>query len=291
MTDIVDSSADVNADATVDTSTTTDSSSLDENQKTDADQTKADQEIAKDLAEEESKKDSDEADDTDETDKSEEEDKSDEKSDEESAEEKAKAEESAKGAEARKIQLQTEIRELVTKRNEIRSEVEDLNKQAYRTETLDELTDQGLSEEEAKNEQLRQEMQMKEFNVKIADLNSTLNIEALQTMQDYPIYDPDSPEFDAEFTKKVSSLYQRASGNKTDEKTGLVIESNLAPYEFFKEFAEIRAESGEKSRVEGEIQGQKAADKQIAAAEIQSSTPPPRTKIDPFLKGLTSTDD
>jgi len=287
-TPAADVNAAVNAD---DKSTATATPSVDETKETSTstDQENADKEILKELESEEKKKakeDGDVADDTDEDQKPEEAEA--EADGEESEEDKA---ERAKGAEARKQALQTEIRELVSKRNELRAEVEQQNAKVYRVETAEELAEQGLSEEEAANEILRQEMEMREFNLHVADLNANLNIESLQVMQDFPVFDPDSSQYDKDLSARVRALYEKAAQPQVDKRTGLVLKSNLAPYEFYKAFADTHISSGAKSRVEGKIEGQKAADKQLAAAETPSSTAPRTAKEDPFLKGLLSKDD
>lgn len=254
------------------------------------DQEQADKEIAEDLKKEDKKKAKEEPT----PGEDEEEEKPEDTEESEEAEAKKPEEEEAeraKGAEARKNALQTEIRELVSKRNELRAEVEQQNAKAYRVETAEELADQGLTEEEAENEILRQEMQMREFNLHVADLNANLNLESLQVMQDFPIFDPDSSEFDSALATRVRGLYEQAAQPQVDKKTGLVLKSNIAPYEFYKAFAETHQSSGAKSRAEGKIEGQKASDKQLAAAETPSSTAPRAAKEDPFLKGLLSKDD
>lgn len=132
---------------------------------------------------------------------------------------------------------------------------------------------------------------MREFNLHVADLNANLNIESLQVMQDFPVFDPDSSQYDKDLSARVRALYEKAAQPQVDKRTGLVLKSNLAPYEFYKAFADTHISSGAKSRVEGKIEGQKAADKQLAAAETPSSTAPRTAKEDPFLKGLLSKDD
>lgn len=294
--------ADVNAAETAEetkSTATTDTSSEETKttESTESSQEQADKEIAADLDKEEKKKakeDGDVADDTDETQESEEtqeEDAKDDKKSEEESDEAESEEERAKGAEARKQALQSEIRELVSKRNELRAEVEQANTKAYRTETAEELAEKGLSEEEANAEIMRQEAEMREFNIHVADLNSTLNLEALQVMQDFPVFDPDSKDYDKDLSNRVRGLYEQAAQPKVDPRTGLVIQSNLPPYEFYKAFAETHQTSSAKSRVEGRIEGEKASDKNLAAAETPSSTAPRKKAEDPFLKGLLSKED
>lgn len=277
--------ADVNAEEPVVT-TTTEDSSTEENKESSVqtEQEKADAEIAKDLVEDEPEEESEEKSKDEEDSKPEDEEKSEPKEEDTS-------ESDAKGADARKQVLQSEIRELVSKRNELRGEVEQLNAKAYRTETPEELIEKGLSDEEAETEVLRQEMQIKDFNIKVADLNATLNIESLQVMQDFPIFDPDSSSFDPELSKTVGELYNKSAKPVIDKKTGLVIESNITPYDFYKAFAETSTRISAKSKVTGQIEGQKAADKEIAAAEVPSSSAPKVAKEDAFLKGLLSSDE
>ncbi len=255
------------------------------------DTNEADKEVAKDLLEDESDEDSKESEEDDDESK---EDKS--KDDDVNAErekgfEEADEQERSKGAEARKEKLQNEIRELVSKRNEARKQYEEEISKHYRTETVEELEEKGLSPEEAENEVLRQELQMKDFNQRVADLNGTLNIEALQVMQDFPVFDPDSSDYDKDFSSKVRALYEKAAQPVIDEKTGLVLRSNITPYEFYKAFADVRTSTSTESRVQGEVEGKRAADKETAAAEIQTSAPPKAKKDDPFLAGLLSNDD
>lgn len=271
---------------------TTDASS-EETKKNDAlDTTEADKEIAEDLAKSKGSDDSDEEEAKDEESEEESKEEEEETKEEESKDESETEAERVKGAEARKQALQTEIRELVAKRNDARAEYEAEIAKHYRTETTEELIEQGLSEAEAENEKLKQEMQMRDFNTHVADLNGTLNIEALQVMQDFPVFDPDSPMFDEKLAERVKGLYERAAQPVIDKKTNLVIKSNIPPYEFYKAFAETHTESSAKSRVEGEIEGKKAAEQETAAAEIPSNSAPQRTKKqDPFLKGLLTKED
>lgn len=301
-------------------STATTTPAVDETKETKTAQQIADEEIAADLlkdvddndqdADEKSKtkkkspaKDDAVADDKDEADSKEQKDekKSDEDVDFSKEEDKVNLEEerqkSGKTAEARKAALQQEIRDLVSKRNELRADVEQTNAKAYRTETAEELQDQGLSPEEAEIEAQKQEMQMREFNTHVADLNAELNLQSLQVLQDFPIFDPDSDLFDEKLSARVRSLYEASAQPKIDQRTGLVIQSNIGPYEFYKAFAEtVQSNEAKTSQAtaeaenKGRVEGQKAADKELAAAEVQSSTAPRQKAEDPFLKGLLGKD-
>lgn len=189
-----------------------------------------------------------------------------------------------KDASTRKEQLQTEIRGLVSKRNELRTEVQKLNEQVYRTETKEELVDQGMDEHDAAIEAMKQENEMKDFNARVTDLNANLNIESLQVLADFPVFDPDSSEFDKELADRAKAVYERAAQIKVDPKTGLVVSLNVLPYDIYKAFAETKS-GGVAS---GQVKGQKSTEKMMASAEPRSSAAPKAPREDAFRSGLLS---
>lgn len=201
----------------------------------------------------------------------------------ENTEEAEEPEEPKKGAEARKEQLQTEIRELVAKRNELRDEVTRINSEVYAPQSPEELVEQGMDPAMARVEALEQRTAMAEFNAHVTDLNANLNIEALQVMADFPVFNPDAPEYDKSLAERARAMYEKAADIKTDSQTGLIVEAKALPYEIYKTVAEI-AQSGTQK---GTIKGQQAADKNLAAADPVSVSAPAQPKEDLFLKGLT----
>ena len=187
-----------------------------------------------------------------------------------------------KGAEARKEQLQSEIRELVSKRNELRQQITDTNAQVYQPKTAEELVDEGYDPAMARVEALEQRTQMAEFNAYVSDLNASLNTEALRVMSDFPVFDPESPQFDKSLSQRAEAVYRQAAQIQVDPNTGLTVQANALPYDIYKAFAET-AQSGSQT---GAVQGQRAAEKNLAAADTVSSAAPKAPKEDLFLKGL-----
>lgn len=228
---------------------------------------KADEEIAKDLESQESEDESDA-------------DKADDKEVEEITEDE---ETQPKSAEARKEQLNTEIRDLVSKRNELRQEVAGVNAKVYQPQTAQELIDEGVDPAMARVEALEQRTQIAEFNAHVTDLNANLNIESLQVMSDFPVFNPDAPEYDKTLSERARSVFERAAAIQTDPQTGLIIQANVLPYDIYKAFAETST-SGAQT---GSVKGQKAAEKMLAASESTTSSAPKAPKEDNFLKGLT----
>ena len=187
-----------------------------------------------------------------------------------------------KDANSRKDQLQTEIRDLVSKRNELRAEVQNLNSHVYRTETKDELVAQGMSEAEAAIEEMKQQNEMKDFNARVTDMNANLNIESLQVLADFPVFDPDSDQYDADLAARAKAVYQKAAQIQVDPKTGLVVSLNVLPYDIYKAFAETHS-GGVAS---GQVKGQKSTEKMMASAEPKSSAAPKQPREDAFRSGL-----
>jgi len=235
-------------------------------------QKKADEEIAKDLA-------------TDSKEESEDEDvNTTDESDEETDAEETTDVEPKKGAEARKEALNTEIRELVAKKNELRAEVDKINGQVYQPQTPEELIEEGYDPAIARVEALEQKAQMAEYNNHVTDLNANINIESLQVMSDFPVFNPDAPEYDKALADRAARVYEKSANIQVDPNTGLIVNANVLPYEIYKAFAETQSASVQK----GSVKGQKAAEKMLANSETPSSAAPKQPKEDPFLKGLTT---
>ncbi len=190
-----------------------------------------------------------------------------------------------KRAVERKEQLQSEIRQLVSQKNELRNEIASRNAQVYRPQSADDLIAEGVDPAIARVEALEQRTQMAEYNAHVTDLNANLNVESLQVLADFPVYDPNSPQYDAGFANRVASIYQRSAGIQTDPQTGLVMSATVLPYETYKAFAETYSSGAQK----GQVSGQKAAEKMLAAADTPSSSiPQSHAKEDPFLTGFMS---
>lgn len=179
------------------------------------------------------------------------------------------------------------IRTLANENRELRQKVEQLNSQAYKPATEQELVDEGLSETEAKVEALRQDIEVERFNRQVSELNSSLETESLQVLSDFPMFDPGTeekpnPEYNPQLATQVQNLYRQAAGIQTDPNTGLVISANVLPYNFYKTFAD----AVEQTAQENQIKGQQATEKMLSAVDAPSSAAPSHQEKDPFLEGL-----
>ncbi len=199
---------------------------------------------------------------------------------EEAEVEEPKEEPKPRTVEARKAQLETEIRQFNAQKNELRDQIRAMNAQIYQAQTAEELIEQGEDPTIARTEALEQKIQMAEYNAHVTDLNAQLEIESRQVMSDYPMFDPESPDFDANLAKSVNALYVKSAKIQTNENTGLVEQVAVSPYEFYKTIADTLTASAQK----GEVAGQRASDRQLANTDTPPVIAPKAPKVDPLLE-------
>lgn len=209
----------------------------------------------------------------------------------------------AKGAEMRKQQLNTEIRDKVAERNALKREIEELNRQKYQLKSHDDLptVDQLLDEVnpetgdyftrteaqllllQAEHELDRQARQMDEYNAKLVETNMALINEAEQVLRDFPMFDPNSDEYDEELAKQADRLLDASI--MRDSTTGRIIGSQVSPYELYSTIAHAAGAA----KVRGEVAGRKAAQKMMASVDVvggSANSSGASSDDDPFAKGL-----
>lgn len=217
--------------------------------------------------------------------KPEEEEKSEEKSEDKEDEPTEEVETPDESNDAVELDPKEKARLAYKERQESRKQIEQTIEEQYRTQTTEELVDTGLSEAEAKIEALRQQVELSNYRSGIIELNSNINQESLDVLNDFPVFNDKSPEYDKQFSEKVARLYQQAADLKFDESGKYVESAKITPYDFYKEMAELRGVSVTR----GKIEGQKSANKMLSSVEPQSrasnqeSTP---EEEDLFLKGF-----
>lgn len=180
-------------------------------------------------------------------------------------------------ADERKTQLNTEIRDLVAQRNALKEEVAKAN-EVYQPATEEDLVNDGMDATEAKVEALRQAIEVKDFNDKVADAQLTIESESQRVLQDYPIFNPDSESYDEELSLEAAQLLE--ANLIQDPNTGQIIGSNVSPYQLYKTLAKASGISGAK----GQIKGQQATEKMLANADASASTAPAKKADDPLGK-------
>jgi hypothetical protein len=183
------------------------------------------------------------------------------------------------------------IRQLVARNKELEAQIEQRNAQVYKPQTVDELVAEGESEAMAHVKVMQQEREIEAFNRQVTDLNNTIDHEANKVLEDLPIFNPDSDEYKADngqLAERVAELYEKQIHR--DPRTGIVVSATYTPYEFYKAFADVKAEAMKAGETNGKIEGQRATAQMLASAEPPTSTAPRGEKKDPIMEALTSSD-
>lgn len=213
-----------------------------------------------------------------------------------------KPQEKSTRADARKQQLNSEIRERIAERNALRDEIAELSRQKYDLEkpgdipTVESLLEQinpvtgdYYTRSEAENMRLNarldafeKQQEFDKYVERVADTRMQLSSEANQVVKDFPIFDPDSDQYNAELTAAADEL-MRGSLVK-DEKTGQIIGTSISPYQLYSTIARAKA-SGDAA---GKTSGRKAALDMLNNADVSSSVKAPSSveKDDDFLAGF-----
>lgn len=181
-----------------------------------------------------------------------------------------------KAADERKNQLNAEIRDLVSRRNSLREEVARANSEVYQPATEDELVKDGMSATDAKVEALRQRIEMRDFNDQVAEAQLTIESESQRILNDFPIFNSNSDQFDEELSNEAATLLQ--ANLIRDPNSGQIIGSNVSPYQLYKTLAKASGISA----VKGQIKGQQATERMLANADNASPAAPAKKPADPL---------
>ena len=200
-------------------------------------------------------------------------------------------------ADERKAQLNQEIRDLVSQRNSIKAEVAKATSDVYQPATENDLVDEGMSVTEAKVEAMRQQLEVRDYNERVAEAQLTLGSESLRVMNDFPIFNPDSDQYDQELAEEAAALLEpnlirdpnvpeidQTTGKPTGR--GLIIGSNVSPYKLYKTLDRASGISATK----GQLKGQQAHQEMLANADTPGSVAPPKKAVDPVLSIWNSED-
>lgn len=204
------------------------------------------------------------------------------KADEEATEEPAVEEqEQPSKADARKEQLNTEIRDLVAMRNQIKAEVEAYNAEVYKPASVDELTQQVnpdtgdyYSTLEAKIEAMEQAQQVERYNNQVAEARLSLTTEAQRAVSDFPIFDADSSDYIPQLAAQVDQRLQNAL--VFDPKTKQLVGSRESPYTIYK----TAYDAYRIGQAQAASRGQQAVTRMMNQADIPTNAPAPKSTRD-----------
>lgn len=172
-------------------------------------------------------------------------------------------------AEERKQQLNEEIRDLVAQRNAIRAEVERSSAEVYQPATDEELlgqinpeTGEYYNRLEAKLASMEQHQEIERYNNQVAEARLTLNSEATRALNDFPMFDENSKEYNPEITAQVDKIL--GANLIFDPNTNQIIGSNVSPYQLYQTVASTYQAAASK----GQADAQKATEKMMANADV-----------------------
>lgn len=211
----------------------------------------------------------------------------------------------AKGAVQRKEQLNSEIRELVARRNAIREETSRLIREKYgmqpnsQAKTEDELintinpeTGDYYTRAEAQAEitknrldQLEQERQREAVANQIAESRLEMSQEVDNVIRDFPMFDPKSEKYNGDVADGAFEILSEAI--ETDPQTGMQIGGKIPIYKFYS----LLAKATESAKKQGEIAGREAAQKMMGTVDtVGSGRSQNSSDDDPMLMGLSAQD-
>ena len=190
------------------------------------------------------------------------------------------------------------FQKLANENRTLREQIEKMTAETYETQTVEQLTDtvnpdtgEPYTRAEAAVASLEQRLQMKEFNEKVTQTHSVLGSESYEILQEMPMFNPDSPEFDAELAEIAADTLEAnlirdpnmqeidpATGKPTGR--GVVVDFHRSPKQIYSKLAKIHATSETKGRQ----QGQKDTQEMLANADSPGSAAPPAKPKDPLAE-------
>lgn len=183
-----------------------------------------------------------------------------------------------------KPKAENRFQQLANENKDLRAQIEQLHAQVYKPQTVEELMDEGLSQELAEVRSLKQELEVQAYNSKVYETQVQLESDSQRVVQDFPIFDPESSEYIPELAEQARQNLQKAI--VTDQNTGQIIGFNQSPYQIYKPIADAY----KMSSIRGKIEGQRATEKMLANVDAPASVTPRETKKDPLLEILSSDD-
>jgi hypothetical protein len=147
-------------------------------------------------------------------------------------------------------------------RQRTRQQVAQQLDQTYGPKSEEQLVEEGLEPAQAQIQALREEMQFERQRTQIAELNAGLQAEAVNVFNDFPVFNPQSKDYDPEFANMVETQYQTAARLQTDE-SGIVLNAEVPLYDFYQRMNNIYSRGASK----GSEQGQQEALQMLARTE------------------------
>jgi hypothetical protein len=145
-------------------------------------------------------------------------------------------------------------------RQRTRQQVAQQLDQGYGPRSEEDLIEQGMEPQQASVEALRQEMAYKEQRAFVAELNANMQSDAVNASNDFPVFNPNSKDFDPDFTAEVDVLYRQAARLQTVQtgvdQSGKPIEvitnAEVPLYDFYQRMAKVYSQGTTKGAQVGQ---------------------------------------
>jgi hypothetical protein len=137
----------------------------------------------------------------------------------------------------------------------------------------------GYSEERAEILALKESVERDRTINQISQLNTAIAQDVSRILQDFPEFNPASPEFiGEEHAKEITSLYDEYADVQYDKDGVVALSAKTLPYDFYKRQANILRAAQSKAGVKA----QASAEKMLASAEPQSRSTQVTQSSDPM---------
>ena len=135
-------------------------------------------------------------------------------------------------------------------RQRVKQNVANKVDEVYGPKTKEQLVKEGLTPEQAEVQSLREEVAFNTRKTEIAELNANLQMQAVNVTNDFPMFNPKSPDYDEDFTKQVQEAYTVAARLQADE-NGIVLNAEVPLYDFYQRMAGIYSRGATKGSQQG----------------------------------------
>jgi hypothetical protein len=175
---------------------------------------------------------------------------------------------------------QNRFQTLANENRELKEQLETLRRQESQLATEQELlneinpeTGQYYTPQEIERlsfaqsrEQQAEQVASERYELEVQTVQSTLRNEASQALQDFPMFDETSKQYNPELAKQVDDLLGENLVFETDSEgnsTGRIIGSSLSPYKLY----QTVAQAAQLSKQAGQLEGQKATERMLASVD------------------------
>lgn len=123
--------------------------------------------------------------------------------------------------------------------------------QNYSPKSEEDLVEDGMAPRDAQVEALRQEIAFRDRRADLAEMNAGMQTDAVSVLNDFPEFNPESPQYDPEFTNQVQQAYMQSSRLQADP-NGIVLNAELPLYDYYQQMHNIYDRGNSKGTVQGQ---------------------------------------